>query len=142
VHDDVSKIPVDHVSATITIGFADLNSYLKNQPGQLMLSAGKDGAVAISGSANEGGSQISVTGSAKLQAQDGQLTVAPTDLHVNGSGFDDLINGLGGLTGFFPPVPVPLPNLPFNVRITAVHSNGSGIVASAAADHLVIDTGQ
>jgi hypothetical protein len=83
-----------------------------------------------------------VAGSAKLQAQDGQLTVIPSDLQVKGTGFDDLLNGLGGLGGLFPPIPVPLPDLPFNLRITSVRTNGSGIVAAAAADHVVLDTGQ
>jgi hypothetical protein len=142
IHDDVAKIPVDHITATATIGFADLNGFLKSQPGGLVLSAGKDGAVQIAGTVDEDGTQISVGGSAKLQAQDGQLTVIPSDLQLKGSGFDDLLNGLGGLAGLFPPIPVPLPNLPFNLRITSVHANSSGIVAGAAADHVVLETGQ
>jgi LmeA-like phospholipid-binding/FHA domain len=142
IHDNVAKIPVDHVTATVTIGFADLNDFLKNQPGGLVLSAGQDGAVQISGNVTQEGTPISVTGSAKLQAQDGELTVVPSNLQVKGSGFDDLLNGLGGLSGLFPPIPVPLPDLPFNVRITSVHTNGSGLVAGAAADHVVLETGQ
>jgi pSer/pThr/pTyr-binding forkhead associated (FHA) protein len=142
IHNNVAKIPVDHVSAIVTIGFADLNNFLKSQPGALVLSAGKDGSVQISGTVDQDGTQINVSGSAKLQAQDGALTVVPSDLQVKGTGFDDLLNGLGGLSGLFPPIPVSLPNLPFNVRITSVHADSSGLVAGAAADHVVLDTGQ
>lgn len=143
LHGKVTRIPVDHVSATVAIGFADLNGFLKSQPGQIALSPGSDGAVKVSGHVTEEGTQIDVTGSAQLQAEDGQLTVVPGDLHVSGAGgVGSLLNDLGGLSGLFPPVPVPLPDLPFNLRIVSVHSDGNGIVASATADHVVLDAGQ
>ncbi|HZC27522.1 MAG TPA: DUF2993 domain-containing protein [Actinopolymorphaceae bacterium] len=145
VHDNVTRIPVDHVVATVAIRFADLNGFLKSQPGQIALSPGSGGAVQVSGHVTEQGTPIDVAGSAQLQAEDGQLTVVPGDLHVGGGGLGDLgglINDLGGLAGLFPPIPVPLPDLPFNLRIVSVHSDGNSIVASATADHVVLDAGQ
>ena len=54
-----------------------------------------------------------------------------------------MLGGAGGLLGdllpAFPPVPVPLPDLPFHVRLTSVRSNDNGIVASASAEHVVLD---
>jgi hypothetical protein len=72
--------------------------------------------------------------------------VIPSDLHVSGAGglggLGGLLDGLGGLAGLFPPIPVPLPDLPFNLRIESVRSNGNGIVAAATADHVVLEAGQ
>ena len=72
IHDNVAKIPVDHVAATVTIGFADLNGFLKNQPGapRPVGRQGRDGAD-LGQPSTEDGTQISVAGSAKLQAQGG-----------------------------------------------------------------------
>jgi len=142
LHNDATTIPVDHISATAAIGFAELNSFLSGQPEQLVLSAGSSGAVQISGSLTEDGTRINVAGSARLEAEGGQLTVVPVDIHVSGpGGFEDLINNLGGLSGLFPPIPVPLPDLPFNLRITSVRASSNGIVASATADHVALDAG-
>jgi hypothetical protein len=141
INDEIKTIPVDHVTAKVAIDFAELNGFLKNQPGQLVLSPGKDGAVGISGTVVEGGSEIKMSGSAKLEAEDGQLSVVPVDVKTSGTGFDSIIGSLGGLFSLFPPIPVPLPDLPFNLRITSVKASSSGIIASAAADGLVLDTG-
>lgn len=139
LHNNVKTIPVDHIAATASIDFTDLNGFLKTQPGGLVLAAGQDGAVRISGNVDEDGSTIAVTGSAKLQATDGQLTLVPSDLHVTGTGFDDLIGSLGGLFSLFPPIPVPLPDLPFNLQIKSVSANRSGIAVSASIGHIVLD---
>jgi hypothetical protein len=91
----------------------------------------------------ENGSPIMVSGTARLTAEDGQLAVAPSDLQISGTGgLDDLISGLGGLAGLFPPIPVPLPDLPFHLRITSAHASGRGISVSAAVDHVVLDAAQ
>ncbi len=143
LHNNVTRIPVDHVAASVTLGYADLNSFLKNQPGQITLSPGSDGAVNVSAHVNEEGIQADVSGSAKLQADGGELTVIPNDLHVSGAGgLGDLLDSLGGLAGLFPPIPVPLPDLPFNLRIESVHSDSNGIDLAATADHVVLDAGQ
>jgi hypothetical protein len=49
---------------------------------------------------------------------------------------------LDGAGQFFPPVPVPMAGLPFNLRLTSVHVSGNGLKASATADHLVLDGSQ
>lgn len=143
LNDDVSRIPVDHVAATVTVGYADLNAFLANQPGHVTLSPGEDGAIKVSAQTTVAGTQIGVTGSGKLQVQDGQLTLTPTDLQVEGAGgLGGLISGLGNLATLFPPIPVPLPDLPFGLRLESVSNDSNGLVVSAAADHIVLESGQ
>ncbi|HEY7046213.1 MAG TPA: LmeA family phospholipid-binding protein [Jatrophihabitantaceae bacterium] len=140
---NLNRIPVDHVAATVGVGFADLNAFLADQPGHVTLSSGNDGALKVSAQLTEGGTPIAVSGSGKLQVQDGQLTLTPTDLQVDGAGgLGGLINDLGDLAALFPPIPVPLPDLPFGLRLESVHGDSNGLVVSAAADHIVLDAGQ
>jgi hypothetical protein len=139
---NVSKIPVDHVAATVAIRFADLNAFLAHQSGHLSLAAGRQGAIEVTGQVVEGGQPLKVSGSARLGAEDGGLMITPVSLHVTGGGLLGAAgNLLGGVLSAFPPVPVPLPDLPFHLRVTSVHSDGNGVVASAAADHVVLETG-
>ncbi len=142
----VGKIPVDHVSATVAMTFADLNAFLKDQPGHIVL-AQRKGALQFSGGFEQAGTTINVTGSAEIAANGDGLTVTPKNIHATGSGdtgdvLDDISGALDGAAQFFPPVPVPMAGLPFNLRLTSVHVNGSGVTASAAADHLILDSSQ
>jgi hypothetical protein len=141
IGNNTTSIPVDHITAKASIGFADLDAFLKTQPGGLVISKGSGSAVQVAGSIAQDGVTIAVAGSATLQADHGQLTLTPQDIHVNGSGFDDIIDQLGGLVSLFPPIPVPLPNLPFNLSITGVSANADGVAVSASVDHIVLSTG-
>jgi hypothetical protein len=141
----VSTIPVDHVAATVALRYADLNSFLAHQPGQLRL-AGRHGGVQVTGRAVVAGQAIKVSGSARFRAENGGLVIAPTALHVAGGGtlgglLGDAGVGLGGALSAFPAVSVPLPDLPFHLRLTSLHADAGGIVASAAADHIVLNAG-
>jgi DUF2993 family protein/FHA domain-containing protein len=139
----VGKIPVDHVNATVAMTFADLNAFLKDQPGHMVL-AQRKGALQFSGGFEQDGTTINVTGSAEIAADEDGLTITPKNIHATGSGdagdvLDDVSGVLDGAGQFFPPVPVPMAGLPFNLRLTSVHVNGSGVTASARADHLILD---
>lgn len=142
IRGNLRTIPVDHVTASVGVRFADLNSFLADQPGQLKLS-GRKGAIQINGTVVQDGQTIKVSGAAKLAANADGLVITPTSVHVTtGSDLDDIIGGAGDVLGdalsLFPPVPVPLPDLPFNLRLTSVHSDDNGVVAAAAADHVVL----
>ncbi|WP_375477400.1 DUF2993 domain-containing protein [uncultured Jatrophihabitans sp.] len=142
IHGTVSTIPIDHVTASLAFRFADLNAFLANQPGHLKLSW-KSGAVQVSGRFVAAGEAIKVSGSTTLGVANGGLVITPTSLHVTGGGtLGDLASLLGGSLSAFPPVPVPLPGLPFHLRLTAVHSAATGLAASAAANGLVLDAGR
>jgi hypothetical protein len=142
----VGNIPVDHVSATVAMTFSDLNAFLKDQPGHMVL-AQRKGALQFSGNFEQTGTTIRVTGSAEIAADADGLTVTPKDIHATGSGdtgdvLDEVSGVLDGAGQFFPPVPVPMAGLPFNLRLTSVHVSGNGLKASATADHLVLDGSQ
>jgi DUF2993 family protein/FHA domain-containing protein len=139
----VTKIPVDHVSATVVMTFTDLNAFLKDQPGHLVLGQSK-GALRFSGAFQQAGTTIQVTGTAVVTADGAGLTVTPKDVHASGGSdaggvLDDVTGVLGDAAQFLPPVPVPLPELPFNLRLTSVDVGRAGVQASATADHLVLD---
>jgi DUF2993 family protein/FHA domain-containing protein len=139
----VSRIPVDHVTATVVMSFTDLNAYLKNQEGHLHLTQSGD-ATHVSGTVDEGGTPVKVSGTVRVAVEDGDLTITPTALRVDGgdSVTDALPDIAGGILSLLPPVPVPLPNLPFNLRLTSIHTGNNSLQASAAADHLVLDGSQ
>ncbi|HEY2296711.1 MAG TPA: LmeA family phospholipid-binding protein [Jatrophihabitans sp.] len=142
IDNKLAKIPVDHVTAAVTLRYADLNAFLAHQPGDIKL-AGRDGAVEVTGTMNESGQTVTVRGSAKFGVEDDGVVITPTSLRVAGGG---LPGGLGDLLGSvasaFPPIPVSLPDLPFNLRLTSVQSNATGLVVGGAADSVVLDTGQ
>ncbi len=139
----VTTIPVDHVRATVLMTFADLNAFLKNQPGHLVLGQ-RNGALRFSGAFQQDGTTITVRGSAVVTADGAGLTVSPKDIQASGGGdaggvLNDVTGVLGDAAQFLPPVPVPLPDLPFDLRLTSVDVGPSGVRASAAADHLHLD---
>lgn len=142
---ELKTIPVDTVTATVAMRYDDLNAFLAHQPGHLKL-APKDGAVQVTGTVDEGGQTFDVSGAAKLAVDDGELVISPTSLHVKTGGpLDDILGDasdvLGDVLSAFPPVPVPMPGLPFDLRLTSVHSNDNGLVASGAADKVVLPAG-
>jgi hypothetical protein len=57
-------------------------------------------------------------------------------------GSDEALNGLldqlGGVASLFPPIPVPLPDLPFELRITTVRTSADGLDLSATASDIVL----
>lgn len=140
----VSSIPVDHVTAAVKMRYTDLNAFLKDQPGHLTLGQ-RNGALQVSGSFDVGGETVKVSGSGRLGADGSGFTITPTSLHVSGGGIGGVLGGvtssLGDLLSAFPAVPVPLPDLPFHLRLTSVRSEDDALVASAVADHVVLDVG-
>jgi LmeA-like phospholipid-binding/FHA domain len=139
IHDNVTSIPVDHIRATVTMGFADLNSYLKDQPGHLVL-ASNGSNLTVTGSVDVLGQSVTVSGTGQLGVTSGGLTVSPTGLNLGGTATPGDL-GLGDLASIFPPVPIPFPDLPFHLRLTAVAVRSDGLQASAAADDVVLTTG-
>jgi hypothetical protein len=142
---DLKTIPVDEVTATVAMRYADLNAFLAHQPGHLKL-AQRKGALQVTGTVDEDGETFEVSGAAKLAVDDGGLVISPTSLHVKTGGpLDDILGDasdvLGDVLSAFPPVPVPMPGLPFNLRLTSVHSDDNGLVASGAADKVVLPAG-
>ena len=144
IHGTVTTIPVDKITATVAVRYADLNAFLAKQAGNLVLAPAAGGAVSVSGHLEEAGIPIDMSGTAKLSTDAGMLTITPTDIHASGNGGSNDPLGLpdlGDLGSIFPPIPVPLVDLPYHLAVTSVRTSGNGIAVSAQADHIVLDAG-
>ena len=139
----VKKIPIDRVIATVGIGYADLNAFLASQPGHLKL-AGRHGAVEVTGSADLDGEPIKVSGAGRISASRRR----PRD-HADIAARHRRRRPRrrprrGGRPARRPAAGLPAcsgavagPALP--LRLASVRSNDNGIVASATAEHVVLD---
>lgn len=129
VRNQVKQIPVDRTSAEIFVTYADLNTFLKNQPGSI---------------------QVEPDGNAlKITSADYPASVS-TRITVENNGFTILATaiGVGGLDLPLPegvpdtvksPLLVPLSDLPFNLRPASVEVHQNNLELTATADKLVFE---
>jgi hypothetical protein len=142
LHDDVQKIPVDRVRATVLMRFADLNAFLAGQPGHLVLSSSGAG-LRVTGTVDALGQTMNITATGQVSVDGGGLLLTPSDVQVSGGDVGDALGnlGLGDLGSLVPPVPVPLPDLPFSLRLTSVKVHQDSLEASGSAAGVVLDAG-
>ena len=153
----IKNVPVDQVTATVQMTYADLNAYLKTQKFAFQLAPADGGKeVKVTGTAtlddlglSSGGTFGSVLGglldSGKLQfggtatfsVENNVLKLTPINLTINGSA-----GGLGG-GGTIPlgkagiPITIPIPNdLPFSVKIDSASSTATGLSVTASAKNV------
>ncbi|MHA3702047.1 LmeA family phospholipid-binding protein [Jatrophihabitans sp. YIM 134969] len=138
----LSSVPVDRVDATVRLGFDDLNAYLADQVGGLVLKPTGNGAIAVSGTVDLDGSTVSITGTATVGARDGGLLVTPGDVQVQGGDLGPLADLASGLGSLLPPIPVPLDGLPFDLAVTSVDVDADGITGSAQARGVTLEVPQ
>jgi hypothetical protein len=153
----IDKVPVDEVDATVRMTYADLNTFLKDQPFSFQLApadGGKD--VKITGSATPkelgisslpgglgttlgqvfGSVNVQFGGIAAFSVENNVLTLTPKDLAVNAGGFDSGNISLGAASI---PIAIPIPdNLPFSLKIVSAGTNSSGLSVSASAKNVVL----
>jgi LmeA-like phospholipid-binding len=135
INRDVKSLPIDHVSATATVPFAEAarltgieGLQLSDNHGALHVSLGVRvptmGDVTASADAD-----VHLSGN-RLAYQVGQIEVngAPVPAALS-STIQQQMNG--ALT---------LPQLPYHLQVTAVRATPSGIQATARADHIVVET--
>lgn len=112
----VSRVPIDRARATVTIGYADIDTYLAGFNHVTIAYAG-DGNVRVTGSVTIAGHTVSASGVGKVE-------LAGQSLQVQAN------NG--------PAVTIPLGRLPFGIRLEAAIATNQGIVVAASAQGLIV----
>lgn len=132
VRNQVKRIPVDRASASVFVTYADLNAFLKNQPGSVQVQSDGNALKVTSG-------DFPASLSARITVENNSFTIIPTEV------------GFGGLDLPVPesvqdalksPLPVALPNLPFNLRLASVKVHQNDLELAATADKLVLEPPQ
>ncbi len=134
--DNVGKVPVDEVRATVFITYADLNAYLAKQAGAVQVNpvdGGKQVEVLGKVDVPRFGSQ-QVGGVTTFGVADNSLTLVPSGLKVAGG----LNFSIPLPTGVFPAIPIPVSGLPFHLKLVKASTNATGLSLTATAKDLVL----
>ncbi|MGF7235443.1 MAG: LmeA family phospholipid-binding protein [Frankia sp.] len=134
ISNHVRKVPIDRVVGTVHLTFPDLNAYLAQQPGHVTVAAVGE-AIRVSAPINVPVvGQVTVSGDARASVQNNRLKIAPTGIGIKGLGT------LSVPRSAVTTVTVPLPGLPVNLRLVSAKATSAGIVMTAEADHVTLDT--
>jgi hypothetical protein len=134
VASDVTAVPVDRSHETVTLTYADVNSYLRAEGQSLTVSAGPPGQVKITAHTAVLGHAISVSADADVRAIPGHLEVRPTQLATGGP----LDNASRALLGRRLTFDVPTAPLPFGQHVIDIRPGADSIVVEAAGRHIVL----
>ena len=113
VRQHVSRVPIDRASAEVVLSFGDLNAFLARDSARI--------------SAHGGEVQLAATFSGL------HLDVA-VPVEIRG---DALVLSVGGAV---PDITIPLPGLPFGLRLESVQVGRNGLVVTGSASGLVLRT--
>ncbi|WP_232794235.1 MULTISPECIES: LmeA family phospholipid-binding protein [Pseudofrankia] len=150
ISNNVGKVPVDDVEATVRISYDEINAFLKDKQFGWQLAPVDGGKkVQITGSTEQslpgvGKVNVQLTGVGSFTVENNQLKITPSDVEVK---VDTPLGGLPG--GSLPigdltsnasiPVPLPLPdNLPFDLTIVSAGTTTTGLSVSATAKDVVL----
>jgi RND superfamily putative drug exporter len=134
VASDVTAVPVDRTHETVTLTYADVNSYLHAEGQPLTVSAGPSGQVKITAHTSVLGHDISVSADAGIRAIPGHLEVRPTELDTGGP----LDNASRAVLGRRLTFDVPTAPLPFGQHVTDIRPGSGSIVVEAAGRNIVL----
>ncbi|WP_018501751.1 LmeA family phospholipid-binding protein [Parafrankia discariae] len=135
----VGEVPVDDVEATVRLDYADVNTFLADQPGKVQINPVDGGdRVEVSGTADLPvlGAQ-EVGGVTTFEVRDDRLTMVPSEISLRGSlNFD--IPVPGGVGDLLPAIPIPVGALPFDLTIVRAATDASGLSLTATARNVVL----
>jgi hypothetical protein len=115
VHQHVKRITVSRATAEVDLDFSDINAMLGSK--HLRMSPGREGRVHVAASVSVGSTGVHVDGDFPLTVQGSSLMVALP----------------GGQS-----VQVPLPSLPFGIRLQSAKADSAGIVVLCSTSTFVI----
>jgi LmeA-like phospholipid-binding len=114
----VGSVPVDHASASVLVAYADLDTFLADR--HITVARGAGGRARVTGAVTVAGHTVSVSAQAAVSVSD-TAVVLTTD-----QGLD---------------VTIPLPGLPFGLRLVSASADATGLTVAASAEGLVVHPG-
>jgi hypothetical protein len=115
VHQHIKRITVSRATAEVDLDFSDINAMLGTK--HLRMSEGRDGRVHVAASVSVGSTGVHVDGDFPLTVQGSSLVVV-------------LAAGQS--------VQIPLPSLPFGVKLLSARADNRGIVVRCSTSTFVI----
>lgn len=131
---DTVPIYIESTREQALLRYEDLNSYLEATGRSVRLESAPDGAARLTGSIRILGQEVSASAQAGLAAQDGRISVRPTQLDT-GTGLDRASRLLLQQRFSFS---VPLDPLPFGQRLTAIDPQDSGLMVTARGSGVLV----
>jgi len=115
VHQHVKRIDVSRATAEVDLDYSDVNRLLAGK--HLQISDGADGKVHLTASASAGGAGVHVDGDFPLTVQGSTLVIAlPAGQSVE----------------------IPLPSLPFGIKLQSARADKSGIVVRCSTSSFIL----
>jgi hypothetical protein len=108
----VKRVPIDRADAEVVLTYADLDTFLSGRG--IQLSPAGSGAVTVTATV----AGVTAHGTARVSVRGDAVELTPT--------------------GNLPAVEIPLPGLPFHVRLESVQATTKGLVVRGAAEGLVL----
>jgi hypothetical protein len=136
----VTSVPVDHATGSVLISYEDLNAYLQQRVDVAKVTVGKSG------------SDLKVTGSVDIPVLDRPVSLSGNaTVDISGENVTLRPTAVRAVTGFLPgfaessarealTVHFAVKGLPFGVRLDSAKVTDDGIVFTAFADGLTLDT--
>ena len=128
----VSTVPVDQLRATVLMSYADMTTQLRDR--RLAVSRGGD-LLRVTGSVTVLGRSVSASALSTVTLSGTSVVVTAQRFEVAGAVADRVLTrALGNRLDFV----VRIGALPYGLKLTGVHVAAAGIIATAAADGVVL----
>ncbi len=137
-HDLLTRTPVpvyiEESQERATLRYEDLDAYLEATGRPVRIEGTADGEARLTGSVRILGREVSASAQAELAAEDGQISVRPTQLDT-GTALDRASELLLQQRFAFS---VPMDPLPFGQRLTTIEPQESELVVEARGSEIVV----
>jgi LmeA-like phospholipid-binding len=132
----VSEVPVDRADAVVLLGFANLNSYIHSQLGEVLTVSADGKNLKLTGTLPVP-PRISLSAQARIDVTGSAITLRP----VGVAGVLARMPGMSVATGVveqFLTVRLPISQLPFGIQLRAATVTPAGLLIAASASGLTI----
>jgi hypothetical protein len=129
----VTSVPVDRLTATVLLTYADLQAQLRDR--RLSLAPGPDGLLRVTGSVTVLGRTVSASALSSVKLRGTDVVVTARRFEVGARPADRVVTAaLGNRLDFT----ARIGKLPYGLRLTGVTLRPQGVLASATAQNTVL----